>query len=89
VPNWHDPIYDLDDGNIEHLIERHDVYPEEAEEVFRRNPHVVRRGDVYHVYGQTLGGRYLFMVCVLRGPRIRVISARDMTGRDRRHYDRR
>ena len=34
MPNWSRPEFDWDDGNESHLIERHDVYSEEAEQSF-------------------------------------------------------
>lgn len=40
MPNWTAPEFDWDDGNIDHLIDRHDVYPEEAEQVFGNNPYI-------------------------------------------------
>jgi len=86
MPNWLAPEFDWDEGNEEHLYERHRVEPFEVESVFRGHIHVVRRENRYVVYGQTTAGRYLFIVCVLRGNRVRPISARDMTLEERRHY---
>jgi len=40
MPNWRTPEFDWDDGNTEHIIGRHDVYPDEAEQVFYNGPHV-------------------------------------------------
>jgi len=38
------------------------------------------------VLGKTDSGRKLFVVCTVRGDRIRVISAREMTKREREAY---
>jgi uncharacterized protein len=38
--------------------------------------------------GQTDSGRRLFVVFTIRGRHIRVISARDMSRRERREYER-
>lgn len=58
---------------IEKLAARHDVTPEEVEEVFRRGP-VYRQGpkgkrrgeNLYYAYGQTEAGRYLFVVFIYK-----------------------
>ena len=88
MPNWRSPLFDWDEGNTEHIIARHDVYPEETEQVFYSSPHVRRLGHFYEVLGRDDEGRYLFLVCVVRGDRLRVISARDMTATERRRYER-
>jgi uncharacterized protein len=61
------------------------VTPEEAEDIFFREPLFVR-GDTrysktekrYYALGQTAAGRRLFVVFMVRRKSIRVISARDM-----------
>jgi uncharacterized protein len=88
MPDWSRPDFDWDDGNELHLIERHDVYPEEAEQVFFNGAHVRRAGDVYVAYGRDDAGHYLFLVFVIRGTAIRVFSARTMTRDERRFYER-
>lgn len=72
----------------EHLIMRHDVYPEEAEQVFYNGAHIRRAGDEYRVYGRDDAGRYLYLVFVLRGSAIRIFSARTMTREEQRLYER-
>ena len=88
MPNWRNPQFDWDMGNIDHIIERHGVYPEEAEQAFWNGAKVVRDGPVYRVFGETNAGRRLSMICELRNGRVRVISARDMTSNERSRYDR-
>ena len=80
-----------DERNEAHIAE-HEVTPLEVEEViFEDAPHY-RRGPgkgIYHVYGQTGAGRYLFVVLkLLGGGRGRVITAREMTRKERRLYRR-
>lgn len=79
---------------IEKLAVKHDVTPEEVEEVFRLNP-VYRRGpkgkrqseNLYYAYGQTEAGRYLFVVFIYkRDHRALILSARDMTSGENRLY---
>ncbi len=88
MPNWAYPEFDWDDGNIDHILDRHGIEPEAAEAVFYNGAHVIRRGDRYHVFGQDSGRRYLFLVCVLRERAVHVISAREMTREERQYYDR-
>jgi uncharacterized DUF497 family protein len=78
--------FEWDEGNANKNWERHQVSPEEAEEVFFNEPLVVR-GDVrhsklekrYYALGQTGIGRFLFIAFTVRRSRLRVISVRDMS----------
>ena len=79
---------------IEKLIVKHQVQPEEVEEVFAWNP-LFRRGpkgkrtreDVYYAYGQTEAGRYLFVVFIHKSNhRALILSARDMSISEQRLY---
>ncbi|MGH3452287.1 MAG: BrnT family toxin [Haloechinothrix sp.] len=88
MPNWTNPDFDWDAGNIDHIIERHNIYPEEAEQIFLNGAYVRREARAYRVYGQSDSGEYLFVICVLRGNRVRVISARPMDEQERRIYER-
>jgi uncharacterized DUF497 family protein len=56
--------------------------------VFYKGAYVRRVGNHYRVYGQDDSGRYLFIVCELRGAYVRVISARAMSRDERRLYER-
>jgi len=73
--------------NIEHIA-RHKVTPGEVEEVlFENKPHFRRHGEIYYAFGCTQSGRYLFIVFRLIAPKkARIITARDMTIRERRYY---
>lgn len=78
-----------DDRNEAHIA-RHQVEPEEVEDVCYGN-HIVRRsrGGRYEVCGQTDGGRYLVVVLEpLGGNRYRPVTARDMGVREQRSYRR-
>ena len=82
--------FDWDEDNSFKIWDRHQVTPEEAEDVFFGVP-LVLRSDAHHsntekrhyVLGQTSVGRQLFVACVARRTLIRVISARDMKRRER------
>ena len=85
--------FEWDESNTHKNWERHRVTPEEAEDVFFNEPLVVRadvrhsqRERRYYALGQTSGGRYLFVAFTIRKSLLRVISARDMNGRERNAY---
>jgi len=79
---------------VEKLWRKHRVRIEEVEEVLSAEPPVrrVARGnvageDVYSVMGRTTRGRYLIVFFVLKaGGRALVISARDMSRKEKRRY---
>ena len=86
--------FDWDEGNLEKNWERHRVPFWEAEEVFFNEPLVVspdREHSVgearYHALGQSDSGRRLFISFTVRRSLIRVVSARDMTRRERQTYE--
>lgn len=82
--------FDWDERNIEHIA-RHGLEPIDVEGALRSGALVLRgRQGCYIAYGRTAAGRYLFTVLSARsGGLIRVITARDMTDRERRFYHRR
>jgi uncharacterized DUF497 family protein len=77
-------------------VEKHAVSQAEAEQVFFNEPLLVA-DDVlhsqmeprFHALGKTDGGRLLHLTFVLRqaGTRIRVISARTMSRKERKYYE--
>lgn len=78
------------DWVVDKLDWKHNVAPDEVEETFFNPPYKVRRTkrDKYLLYGRSYDGRYLFVVFAWEGKRIKVISARDMTSSERRHFSR-
>ncbi len=87
--------FDWDDGNSEKNWLTHGVRRSECEEVFFNRPLVVpqvhpleEREARYHALGETGAGRRLFVVFTVRGNLVRVISARDMSRRERSVYER-
>ena len=85
--------FQWDDGNAEKNWLKHRVSQGEAEEVFFNQPLVVADDDAhsededrFYALGQTNGRRLLFVVLAIRRHLIRVISARDMTKREREVY---
>jgi uncharacterized DUF497 family protein len=87
--------FDWDEANTLKNWERHQVTPEEAEELFFHDPLVVRTDAAhsgaerrYLALGQTARGRSLFVAFTIRRKRIRVISVRDMNRREAKEYQR-
>lgn len=85
--------FDWDKGNIEKNWDQHRVSYIECEEVFFNQPLVVQENEIHsmaeprnYVLGRTNDGRKLFIVFAIRKNKIRVISARDMSRKERRIY---
>lgn len=88
--------FEWDGGNSEKNQVRHGVSRQESEQVFFNRPLVVEDDALhsetesrFYGLGRTDADRLLFVVYTFRGeePRIRVISARDMTPHERREYE--
>lgn len=85
--------FEWDDANRLKNWERHRVAWWECEEVFFHKPFYVvadtghsQKEDRYFALGRTKAGRLLFLVFTFRESKVRVISARDMSKRERRIY---
>ncbi len=85
--------FDWDDGNREKNWLSHQVANSECEEIFFNQPLVVAddaahsKDEVrYYALGQTNAGRLLFISLTVRDDLIRVISARDMSRKERKVY---
>ncbi len=85
--------FEWDKYNSEKTKKKHDVTSVECEQVFFNLP-VIAGDDEKHseienrfyVLGQTDFGRLLFLVFTVRRNKLRVISARDMSKKERRVY---
>ena len=85
--------FDWDEANLNKNWEKHGVRPSECEQVFFNLPLVVAEDLTHSVVerryfslGQTDAGRKLFIVFTIRKRLIRIISARDMSPKERRTY---
>ncbi|HFD40886.1 MAG TPA: BrnT family toxin [Anaerolineae bacterium] len=85
--------FDWDTGNRGKNWRKHRVSDAECEQVFFNQPFLVYFDEEhsedeprFYALGRTDRGRRLFVVFTLRGDRIRVISARDMTRKERTFY---
>lgn len=81
--------FEWDDKNINH-ISKHNVIPEEVQEVFIEKVLVrVTGNDRRIALGKTVDGRYLKVVYVNKEQgMIRVITALNMSDRDKKYYKR-
>ena len=85
--------FEWDEGNAVKNWEKHGVSQSECEQIFFSKPLIVKRDKKHSVVetrffalGKTDTDRLLFIVFTVRGEKIRVISARDMTRAERRRY---
>ncbi|WP_137157956.1 BrnT family toxin [Rhizobium sp. FKL33] len=88
--------FDWDDGNARKSVAKHDVRQVEAEQIFFNDPLVIA-SDIghsfyevrFHALGQTDVGRLLHVTFTLRADntKLRVISARPMSRKERDAYE--
>ena len=85
--------FQWDDGNSEKNWNSHQVTKSECEQLFFNQPLLIGNDKEhsntetrYYALGQTDDERQLFIVCTIRDNLIRVISARDMSKKEREVY---
>ena len=85
--------FEWDEGNSGKNEKKHGVTDREAEEIFFNKPLVIGRSPRgepevrYAALGKTYGSRLLAVVFTIRSRKIRVISARPMSRREREFYE--
>lgn len=86
--------FDWDKGNLEKNWLKHNVSASECESVFFNKPLLVELDSKhstseqrYYALGRTDNGRQLFLVFTVRNNKIRIISARDMSKKERTIYE--
>jgi uncharacterized DUF497 family protein len=85
------------DEFVDKIIRKHKVSPDEIEEVLSGNVIIrkieggrVKGEDLYIAFGKTFAGRRLTILFVKKlDKRALIISARDMTKRERKTYEKR
>ncbi|MBI4973071.1 BrnT family toxin [Candidatus Roizmanbacteria bacterium] len=85
-------VFDWDVGNIDKNL-KHGVNDKESEEVFGSQKKVVTKDAThslaenrYMIWGVTNKGRTLSIFFTLRKNKVRIISARDMSRKERKTY---
>ena len=87
--------FDWDEGNKQKNWEKHQVDFRECEEVFFNQPLLIYEDTKhssqekrYYLLGRSDTDRTLFLVFTFRNNKIRVISARDQSKKERKIYER-
>jgi len=84
-----------DEGNLNKNLKKHKVTIQEAEELFTSEPFSLNEDDKhssghekrFQALGQTKGSRKLFTAFTIRDNKIRIISIRDMSKKERMIYE--
>jgi uncharacterized DUF497 family protein len=93
-PEIPEPIdFEWDRGNWDKSLKKHGITNQEAEQTFsqfklvspdQRHSKVERR---FGMYGQTETGKILFIAFTIRGRRVRIVSARTASKKERKTYE--
>lgn len=85
--------FDRDEGNIDKNWAKHRVSNSECEEVFFNIPLLIadnqkhsQEESRFYALGQTNADRFLFIAFNIRENKIRIISARDMSRKEKKTY---
>lgn len=86
--------FDWDKGNIDKNFKKHQVTNKETEEVFGNKPIKIfkdkehsQKEDRFVALGVTNNEKRLYIVFTIRGEKIRIISARNQSKKERRLYE--
>lgn len=86
--------FEWDHGNLDKSFAKHGVTPKESEEIFLdENVRVAtdikhaQKESRYIAFGNTFTGKTLFVVFTMRSNKIRVISARPASRKERKIYE--
>ncbi|MEK7617310.1 MAG: BrnT family toxin [Patescibacteria group bacterium] len=86
--------FEWDQSNLEHT-RRHDVEKEECEQVFLNKPIFINKDEThsqkeerFRLYGRTDNLRLIILIFTIRDKKIRVVSARDQSKKEREEFRR-
>ncbi|MFH1565518.1 MAG: BrnT family toxin [bacterium] len=86
--------FDWDTGNIHKNWIKHGVDNKECEEIFNNEPLLILPDNIhsqveerYHALGKTNNGRLLFAAFTFRNNKVRIISARKMSNKEKKIYE--
>ena len=86
--------FDWNRGNIDKNWKRHQVDFRECEEIFFNQPLLINPDEKhskkerrFQALGKTDRERRLFIVFVIRGGKVRIISARDQSRKEKNQYE--
>lgn len=87
-------VFEWNKGNIEKIFNKHGLDIKEIEEIFKNKPIYFFEDEKHSqtelrhgVFGQTNSGRVLSVVFTIREDKIRVITARSISKKERRAYE--
>ena len=87
-------VFEWDKGNTEKNFKKHGITNKEAEEVFSNEPFFIsedpehsKRELRFQALGKTNNEKLLFLSFTIRKNKVRIISARDMSRKERRVYE--
>jgi uncharacterized DUF497 family protein len=85
--------FNWDDGNFNKNLDRHNVSTKEAEQLFFNTPLFLyglpfTSEKRYKALGRSNANRKLLAIFTLRNGKIRIISIRDMSRKERNEYER-
>ena len=87
-------LFEWDKGNIEKNWLKHGVSNKEIEEVFSNKPLLVSKDikhseieERYQALGKTDSERLIFLSFMVRNNKVRIISARDMSKKEEKIYE--
>jgi uncharacterized DUF497 family protein len=85
--------FDWDEGNLSKNFKKHGVSIQEAEQIFSNKPLLVFNAlhspseERYKALGRSNENRKLLAIFTVRNSKLRVISIRDMSRKERREYE--
>lgn len=90
-----EPItFEWDKGNIDKNLKKHKVSNKEAEQVFNDGSKFIFEDEKhsgeeirYGLFGESDKGRRLSIVFAVRSDKLRIVTARDVSKRERREYE--
>ena len=86
--------FEWDEGNIDKSYKKHGITPNEAEEVFLDEDILIledtkhsKQEERFEAIGKIFKGNILFLAFTVRRDKIRIISARTASKKERRTYE--
>lgn len=86
--------FEWDKGNIDKSYQKHGITPNEAEQVFLDDELLLwedvehsKQEERFKAIGKIAKGDVLFLVFTLRKNKIRIVSARKVSKKERRQYE--
>ena len=86
--------FEWDKGNREKNLKKHNVTNKEAEEVFKSEKIIIfkdeshsQKEERYGIFGKSANNRLLSVIFTLRKDKVRIITVRNMSRKERKAYE--